>query len=71
MLVFNLLLFKEINFCNVGKTMLSILVTMICDDNVYREGVMSESRRISFSLKVFGGEKFSLSSIKISRLIIF
>ena len=53
--VFNLLLFKEIKFCNAGKTMSSTLVTMTCDDNVYREGAMSESRRISFPLKVFGG----------------
>lgn len=71
MLVFNLLLFKEINFCNVGKMMLLILVMMICDDNVYCEGVMSELRWISFLLKVFGGEKFLLLSIKISCLIIF
>ncbi len=37
--------------------MSSTLVTMTCDDNVYRERAMSESRRISFPLKVFGGEK--------------
>ncbi len=37
--------------------MSSTLVTMTCDDNVYREGAMSESRRIGFPLKVFGGEK--------------
>lgn len=33
--------------------MSSTLVTMTCDDNVYREGAMSESRRISFPLKVY------------------
>lgn len=55
MLVFNLLLFKEINFCNRGKKMLLILVMMICDDNVYCERVMSELWWISFLLKVFGG----------------
>lgn len=43
--------------------MSSTLVTMTCDDNVYREGAMSESRRISFPLKVFGGEKSPPSSI--------
>ncbi len=47
--------------------MSSTLVTMTCDDNVYRERAMSESRRISFPLKVFGGEKSPPSSIKISR----
>lgn len=36
--------------------MSSTLVTMTCDDNVYRERAMSEPRRISFPLKVFGGE---------------
>ncbi len=50
--------------------MSSTLVTMTCDDNVYRERAMSESRQISFPLKVFGGEKSPPSSIKISRPII-
>ncbi|MGF3004246.1 hypothetical protein ACQVF9_21320, partial [Escherichia coli] len=34
--VFNLLLFKEIKFCTTGKTMSSTLVTMTCDDSIYR-----------------------------------
>ncbi len=40
--------------------MSSTLVTMTCDDNVYRERAMSEPRRISFPLKVFGGEKSAI-----------
>ncbi len=51
--------------------MSSTLVTMTCDDNVYLERAMSESRRISFPLKVLAVKKSPQpSSIKISRPII-